>query len=70
MAALMSLLWCRKCSAGFVVRWDVCPTCEQAADWADECPIPRKPWVESRHDWAVKKALWIKPEREQRDLVQ
>jgi hypothetical protein len=57
--------WCRACLRGFalVLRTEKCPICDQPADWADECPVPRVRWRVTRWDWFLLLILAIDPER-------
>lgn len=59
-------LWCRACQKGLalVLRWDVCPMCQQKADWSEECPVPLTRWNVTVDDWTFLRIQKIDPERE------
>jgi len=54
--------WCRQCGNGSSIRLWICPRCGLAADWADECPVPVRPYVLTVNDWTLLKQLHIDPE--------
>jgi len=56
------VLFCRKCGNWYAVQRvvpDVCPNCEQSAEWTTET---LRPWKLSENDRKFLRAIRIKPE--------